>query len=145
MRARAAVIVIALVMAMVAVSWAQDKADVGMEKPGLFKPGDTIVFNVSLDAPIPKGAHLELHISPISSVIEDILLVQNDMGDAKTFQISYKLPEGALPGKWHMSGIYLFLPGSRKSNKITFPKNLSFKVEGKPYQIPKKADVTVGH
>ncbi|MGD0211112.1 MAG: hypothetical protein ABSC14_09030 [Desulfomonilia bacterium] len=146
MRTRVAVIVAALIMAMVAVSWAQDnKATVEMGNVGSFKQGETIVFNVKFDEPLPKGASLMLHISPVSSVTEDIQLSQSEMVNAKTFRISYKLPEGAFPGEWHMTGVYLFLPGSRMANNIGGPKDLRFKVEGKPYQIPTKADVTVGH
>lgn len=143
MRARVTIIVVALVMAMVAFSWAQDnKATVGMGNLVSFKPGDTIVFNVSLDEPLPKGAHLDLRISPVSTNGE-IQLGQGKMVDAKTFRVSYQLPEDAVPGDWHIARILLFLSSSNWILLDT--KGPNFKVEGKSYKIPTTADFTIEH
>jgi hypothetical protein len=146
MKTRVMIIVTALVMAMVAVSWAQDnKAAVEMEKSGSFKPGGPIVFQVKLNEPLPKGAHFDFRISPVSAD-EEVALGSGEAVDAsqRAFRISGKLPEGALPGVWHIKVIYLFLPGSGWTHTTIVPNDLRFEVEGKPYPIPTKAEVTVG-
>ena len=61
------------------------------------------------------------------------------------FRVAGTLPEGALPGDWHISVIWLFLPGSGWTSNQISPNDLRFKVEGKPYAIPTKAEVTVDH
>jgi hypothetical protein len=59
--------------------------------------------------------------------------------------VSGTLPEGALPGDWQINVIYLFLPGSGWTHTTIAPNDLKFVVEGKPYSIPTKAEVTLGH
>ena len=146
MRARAAIFVAGLVMATAAVSWAQDKAAVGVEKSGPFKPGGAIVFHVKLNEPLPKGAHFDMRISPISAD-EEIALGSGEAVDAsqRVFRVSGTLPEGAVPGEWHIAVIWLFLPGSGWTHRTIAPNDLKFEVEGKPYPIPTTAEVTVGH
>jgi hypothetical protein len=146
MSVRAAIFATALVVATAAIPWAQDKAVVGMEKSGPFKPGNPIVFQVKLNDPLPKGAHFDFRISPVSAD-EEIALGSGEPVDAsqKVFRVSGTLPEGALPGEWHINVIYLFLPGSGWTHTTIAPNDLKFEVEGKPYPIPTKAEVTVGH
>jgi hypothetical protein len=68
------------------------------------------------------------------------------IGDSTTeFRVSGKLPEGAVPGEWHITVIYLFLPGASWTHNTITPNDLRFKVEGKPFSIPTKADVIVDH
>lgn len=78
---------------------------------------------------------------------EEIALGSGEAVDAsqRDFRISGTLPEGALPGEWHINVIYLFLPGSGWTHTTISPNDLRFEVEGKPYPIPTKAEVTVGH
>jgi hypothetical protein len=97
-------------MAMVAVSWAQDKATVGIEKSS-YKPGDTINLKVKFNEPLSKDEHFDLKIRP-ASISGEISLGQGKMVDAKTYQISYKLPEDAIPGEWRIARIVLTLSGS---------------------------------
>jgi hypothetical protein len=146
MRVRTPIFGAALVLAMVVIPWAQDKAVVGMEKSGPFKPGGPIVFQIKLNEPLPKGAHFDFRISPVSAD-EEIALGSGDAVDEsrRDFRISGTLPEGALPGEWHINVIYLFLPGSGWTHTTIAPNDLKFEVEGKPYPIPTKAEVTVGH
>jgi hypothetical protein len=146
MRIRTAVSLAALLLAAVIVPSAQDKAAVQMDKPGPFKPGGPIVFHVKLNEPLPKGAHFDFRISPVSGD-EEIPLGSGEAVDAsqRVFRVSSTLPEGALPGEWHITVIYLFLPGSGWTHNTIAPNDLKFEVEGKPYPIPTKAEVTVGH
>ena len=146
MSVRAAIFAASLVVATAAIPWAQDKAVVGMEKSGPFKPGKPIVFQVKLNEPLPKGAHFDFRISPVSAD-EEIALGSGEPVDPsqKVFRVSGILPEGALPGDWHISVIWLFLPGSGWTHTTIAPTALKFEVEGKPYPIPTRAEVTVGH
>jgi hypothetical protein len=133
-----------LILIMVVVSSAQNKAVVQMEKSGPFHPGDQIVFNVKLNEPLPKGAHFDFRISPVSAD-EEIPLGTGEPvnGSDKEFRITTKLPEGALPGEWHISVIYLFLAGAGWTHQTVAPNDLKFEVESKSYPIPTKADVSV--
>ncbi len=145
MRTRAAVIVVALVMAMVAVSWAQDnKAAIAVEKLGSFKPGDTIVFKVKLNEPLPKEARFTLRISPIT-FDEDVASNSIETVDQRVFRVSVTLPENAMPGEWHIKVINLYLPGSGWTQNTITPNDLKFNVEGKSYKIPTEANVTIEH
>jgi hypothetical protein len=125
---------------------AQEKAAVQTQASGPFHPGGPIVFNVKLNEPLPKGAHFDFRISPVSADEEISLGSGEAVGSTQTdFRISGTLPEGALPGDWHISVIWLFLPGSGWTHNQITPNDLRFKVEGKPYSIPTKAEVSVAH
>lgn len=146
MKSAAVLLAVVLTAACVSVSSAQDKAAVQAQPSGPFHPGNPIVFTLKLNEPLPKGAHFDLRISPISANQEINLGSGQAVDDKQTeFRVAGTLPEGALPGDWHISVIWLFLPGSGwTSNQIT-PNDLRFKVEGKPYPIPTKAEVAVAH
>jgi hypothetical protein len=144
MSSRTVMFVAVLIFAVVAVLAAQDRAAVGMGRPGPFKPGGPIAFNVKLNEPLPKGARFDFRISPVSAD-EEVALGSGQAVDAsqKVFRVSGTLPEGALPGEWHITVIWLFLPGSGWTHNTIAPNDLKFEVEGKPYPIPTKAEVTV--
>jgi hypothetical protein len=135
-----------LIFAMVIVSFAQNKGVVQMDKPGPFRPGEQIVFNIKLNESLPKGAHFDFRISPVSAD-EEIPLGTGEPvnGSDREFRITTKLPEAALPGEWHISVIYFFLPGAGWTRQTLASNDLKFEVEGKAYPIPTKADVTVAH
>lgn len=141
-----AVVLLAVVLGMVGLGSAQDKAAVLTETSGVFHPGSQIVFKVKLNEPLPKGAHFDLRISPISAD-QEIDLGSGEAVDEKQteFRLTGKLPEGALPGDWHISVIWLFLPGTGWTHNQISPNDLRFKVEGKPYALPTKAEVAVAH
>lgn len=149
MKTRVIVIVVTLVMAMVAVSWAQDnKASVEMGKSGSFKPGDPIVFRVIFNTPLPKEANLTFQISASGPVVQNYQLPSVEAIDAsrKTFRISGKLPEDVLPGKWYISRCNVNLPDIGWSSIQVVPSDLSFEIKGKPYpKIPTEANVTIEH
>lgn len=125
-------------------SAAQDKAAVQAEKPGPFKAGGPIVFTVKLNEPLPKGAHFDLRISPIS-VDQQVPLGTGEPveGSDQVFRVVSKLPENALPGDWHIAVIWLFLPGSGWTTSRVTPNDLRFQVEGKPYPLPTTAEIKV--
>jgi len=136
---------VALVFAAAIAAAGQDKGAVQLDKTGPFHPGGSITFNLKLNEPMPKGAHLDLRISPVSDEQEEV-----DLGGGRTvdttqteFRVTGTVPEGALPGDWHISVIYLFLSGSPWDATIA-PNDLKFRVEGERYSIPTKADVTLG-
>jgi len=146
MRRRLTLFVALLAVTLAIASQAQDKASVRMDEPKVFHGGDPISFEVKLNEPLPKGAHFDFRISPVAADEEISLGSGEAVGDSTTdFRVSGKLPDGALPGDWHISVIYLFLPGASWTHNTISPNDLRFKVEGKPFSIPTKADVSVRH
>jgi hypothetical protein len=136
----ASLALLALVLAVV--SLAQNKAAVEIEKPGPLHGGDSVVFKVKLNEPLPKAGHFDFRISPVSAD-EEIPLGSGEPinGSETEFRVTGKLPEGAYPGDWHISVIYLFLPGASWTHTTITPNDLRFKIEGKPYPLPTKAEV----
>jgi len=144
MKPKAAISVAVLMLAAVLVSFAQDKAAVKMEQAGPLHGGDTVTFNVKLNEPLPKGAHFDFRVSPVSADQEITLgSVEPIKGSETDFRVTGKLPEAAVPGEWHISVIYLFLPGAGWTHNTIAPNDLRFRVEGQPYPIPTKAEVTL--
>lgn len=145
MNSRAVILAVTILWAAVAITGAQDRAAVEMGKPGPFRAGGPVAFNVKLNEPLPKGAHFDFRISPVSAD-QEIQLGSGEPVDAlhKDFRVGGTLPEGALPGEWRISVIYLFLPGTGWTRNTIAPNDLRFKVEGKPYPIPTKAEVSLG-
>jgi len=123
---------------------AQDRAAVQVGDTGSPKAGGPIAFTVKLNEPLPPGARFDFRVSPVAAD-EEIALAPGEPIDAKhqEFRVTGTLPEGALPGEWHISVIWLFLPGSGWTHNQIAANDLRFKVEGKPYPIPSKADVTL--
>lgn len=142
MKLQVALSIAVLMLAAVVMSFAQDKAAVQMEKVGPLHVGDPIAFKVKLNEPLPKGAHFDFRISPISAD-EEIPLGSGEPvnGSEREFRVSGKLPEAAVPGEWHISVIYLFLPGAGWTHNTIAPNDLRFSVDGKTYAIPTKAEV----
>jgi len=144
MRIRRTISLAVLFLAAVIGPLAQDKAAVQMDKPGPFKAGGPIAFDVNLNEPLPKGARFDFRVSPVAGDPE-IQLASTEVVDPsqKKFRVSGTLPDGAVPGEWRISVIYLFLQGSNWTHLTIAPNDLRFQVEGKPYPIPTKAEVTV--
>jgi hypothetical protein len=143
MKARAAISFVVMVLVTVVVSSAQDKAAVQMEKAGPLRGGDAIAFHVKLNESLPQGAYFDFRISPISADEEISLGAVPISGSDSEFRVAGKLPDGALPGDWHISVIYLHLAGAGWTHSTIAPNDLRFHVEGKSYAIPTKADVTL--
>lgn len=133
------------VLTAVVATQAQNKAAVQMENLKPLRAGDTITFMLRLNEPMPKGAHFDFRISPVGAD-EEVALGSGEPvnGSDTDFKVSGKLPENALPGEWHISIIWLFLPGAGWTHNTISPNDLRFHVEGNPYPIPTKAQVTLG-
>lgn len=124
---------------------AQDKAAVEVAKPGPFHPGETVTFSIKLNAPMPKGAHFAFRISPVSADEEIDLGSGQPIGGSDTdFRISWTVPDGALPGEWHIQVIYFFLAGASWTGRTLTANDLRFQIEGKPFAIPTQAEVSIG-
>jgi hypothetical protein len=123
---------------------AQNRAAVQVSDTGSPRAGGPISFVVKLNEPLPLGAHFDFRISPVATD-QEISLGAGEPIDAKRqeFRVTGTLPEGALPGDWHISVIWLFLPGSGWTHNQIAANDLRFQVQGKPYPIPSKADVTL--
>ena len=143
---KSAAVLLAVVLGVVVFGSAQDKAAVQTETSAAFHPGSPIIFKVKLNEPLPSGARFDFRISPVS-VDQEISLGSGEPVDGKEteFRVTGKLPEGALPGDWHISVIWLFLPGAGWTHNQISRNDLRFKVEGKPYALPTKAEVVVAH
>jgi hypothetical protein len=136
-----------ILVAAALLSAAQNKASIQVAKSGPFRPGEPITFNLKLNAPMPKGAYFSLRIAPVSTDDEVNLGSGQPINASQTeFRVTGKVPESALPGEWHIAEIYLFLPGVSWTHSTIAPSgDVKFDIEGKPYPIPTKADVTIGH
>lgn len=128
----------------VVICLAQDKAAIRLERPGPFRAGGEIVFNVKLNEPLPRGAHFDLRISPVSADEEiDLGSGQSVNGSDTDFRVSGTLPAAAIQGIWHISVIWLFLPGAGWTHTSIAPNDLKFQVQGQSYPIPTKAEVSL--
>jgi len=125
---------------------AQDKAALEMEHSNAVKAGGQIVLNIKLNAPLPPEARFDLRISPVAAD-EEVTLGMGEAIDTsrQTFRLKGTVPQGALPGEWHVSVIYLFLPGSSWTHTTIAPNDLKFHVEGTSYSLPTKADITLAN
>jgi len=133
-----------LLLVVVAVSSAQDRAKIEMDKPGAVHSGGPIALNVKLNEPLPAGAYFQIRVTPVAAD-QQINLVSGEPTDATrtTFRVTGNIPEAAVPGKWHISTIYLFLAGTSWTNNTIRPNDFTFDVEGKPFAIPTSADVSL--
>jgi hypothetical protein len=134
----------ALLAAGVILLSAQDKATVQVDRAASFKAGGPATFDLALNEPLPKGARFDFRISPIAADEEITLGSVSALDDSgKRFRVSGALPDGALPGEWHVSVIWLFLPGAGWTHNSIATNNLKFEVEGRPYTIPTKGEVNI--
>ena len=146
MRAKFLMVLVLSVLALANAASAagQDKASVQMSNGGPFHAGETITFNIKLNAPMPKGAHFDFRISPVGADEEIALGSGEPVQNSDTsFKVTTKLPENALPGEWHISVVWFFLPGAGWTHNVLGTNDLRFKVEGKPYPIPTRAEVSI--
>ena len=121
-------------------------ANVQMEKHkgDTLQAGSEVAFKIKLNAPLPKGAHFIMRISP-TAVDQQVQLGSGEPIDENRtqFRLVGKLPEEAVPGKWHISVIYLFLPGTSWTSNTIHPNDLTFDVVGKNFPVPTTAEVNI--
>lgn len=144
MNTRALLVMCGVLLIAGLVAFGQEKAAVEMEKTGQIQAGGPISLSVKLNEPLPKGARFDLRISPLSADEEISLGSGEPVNNSQTeFRVSGTIPDGALPGDWHVSVIYFFLPGAGWTHSTITPNDLRFHVEGKSYPIPTKAEVRI--
>jgi hypothetical protein len=144
MKLRLMITIFAVIVIAAMASYGQERAAVQMEKSDPIRAGGSITLKVKLNEPLPKGARFDLRISPVNADEEINLGGGETVDDSQTdFRVSGKLPDGALPGEWHISVIYFFLPGAGWTHSTIANNDLRFHVEGKPYAIPTKAEVSI--
>jgi hypothetical protein len=145
-RYRTVVVVVAVVLLFVgvAVVRAQQKAAIQMNQQSGIHGGSTLTFTVKLDEPVPEGSHFDLRISPVSADEEIDLGAGTPVDRSNTlFRVTGNLPQNALPGEWHISTMWFFLPGAGWTHKSLSTNDLRFHVEGPTYPIPTKAEVAL--
>lgn len=144
MKIKFAIAILTLLLVGMVAAFAQEKAAIQAAKPGPFHPGQTITFTVKLNAPLPKDATFDLRISPVSTDQEiSLATIESVGGSDAEFRVSGKLPEGAVPGDWHIKVIWLHLAGAGWTTNQIIPNNVVFQVEGKAFPIPTTAQISV--
>ena len=106
--------------------------------------GSDISLRVKLDRPLPVGARFDVRLSPVG-VVQEITVSSGEPVDRerREFLLKTKLPNEALPGDWHVSTVYLFMPGSSWTNSTINLGDVRFRVEGAPIELPKTGTATI--
>jgi hypothetical protein len=107
-------------------------------------PGGDLTFTILLDDPLPAGAYFQVRLSPVK-VDQELQVSSGDPidKDRKEFLLHAKLPDGAVPGDWHIKIVYLFLAGSSWTNNTLSTNQMPFVVEGAKVEVPTKATATI--
>jgi hypothetical protein len=76
-------------------------------------PGSDLTFKVVLDDPLPTGAYFQVRLSPVK-VDQELPVASGEPVDKgrKEFLLHTKLPDGSVPGDWHIKVVCLFLYGT---------------------------------
>jgi hypothetical protein len=106
--------------------------------------GDELVLKIVLNEPLPKDARFDVRLSPVGANQEITGSSAEPLNDKRTeFKVKVKLPDEVIPGEWHISVIYLFLPGASWTTNTIQPNDLRFVVEGRKIELPTKATATI--
>ena len=143
-----AILGLLLVCGMPIVSFAQSQAAVSTQSgapDGHLRGGGDLAFKMKLNEPLPEGARFDVRLSPVG--VDQEVAVQSGEPTNKErteFTLRTKLPEGAVPGEWHIKVVYLFLAGaSWTNNTLATNADFRFVVEGPKFEIPTKATGTL--
>jgi hypothetical protein len=108
------------------------------------RPGSDLTFKMVLDDPLPEGARFDVRLSPVAVNQQMTVSSAEPANKERTeFILHAKLPEGALPGEWHISTVYLFLAGSSWTGSTLATNDMRFVVEGPKVEIPTKGTATI--
>lgn len=122
----------------------QQSAAVQMTSLGVVHGGGAIAFTLTLNEPMPPGAHFDLRISPVSADEEiDLGSGQPVKESTSTFRVAGTLPQDAVQGDWRIAVVWFFLPGAGWTHTSLATNDLRFHVEGSHYAIPTKAQVVL--
>ena len=135
-----------LLLTAVAVIRAQQSAAVQMapSSEGV-AGGKALTLVVRLDKPLPPDQTVIARVSA-EAVSQTIQLSSTTPDDSTRTKFTLKtvLPAPIVPGKWILQSVFITLPGSTSWQGIEH-NPLTFDVQGQPFPIPSKAEVTVGH
>jgi hypothetical protein len=123
---------------------AQENAAVQMAKPGIeITGGKVLSLEIKLDKPLPPETSVIARVKP-ESVSQLLVLSGSTPDDPARTKITVKttLPNVLVPGRWVLSDVYIVLPGTNIWQPIAH-NDLKFDVQGKPFPIPEKAEVSV--
>ncbi len=139
-------LVCAIFAAVIAIH-AQQSAGVQMAQPEAdITSGRSLVLEITLNEPLPSDSSVIARVRP-SSASQQILQLQSSTPDdssRKNFTLKTVMPTPVTPGKWHLESVFVTLPGSIQWQNLDH-NPLTFEVQGKPFEIPSKAEVTLGH
>jgi len=108
--------------------------------------GKSLVLEITLNEPLPTDSSIIARVRPDSASQQVIQLQSSSPDDPsrKKFTIKTVMPSPVTPGKWHLESVFVTLPGSIQWQTLEH-NPLTFEVQGKPFDIPSKAEVTLGH
>jgi hypothetical protein len=107
-------------------------------------PGSDLTFKIVLDNPLPEGASFQVRLSPVKTDQElPVPSGEPTSKDRKEFVLHTKVPEGSVPGDWHIKVIYLFLAGASWTNNTVSTNDMPFVVEGPKVDVPTKGTATI--
>jgi len=119
------------------------EAVVDLSAGGDIVAGGPILLHIKFDKPLPEGASVRVEVSPQATTQWVALSTGDaDSSSRNTFTVSGKLPKNAVPGTWLLRNVWLFLPGSVQGQALGH-NGATFRVKGKEFPIPSKADITV--
>jgi hypothetical protein len=125
---------------------AQQSAGVQMPQPGAdITSGKSFVLEITLNEPLPNDSSVIARVRPDGASQQIIQLQSSTPEDSSRTKFSLKtvLPTPVTPGKWHLESVFVTLPGSIQWQNLDH-NPLTFEVQGKPFEIPSKAEVTFG-
>jgi hypothetical protein len=109
-----------------------------------FHPGSDLTFKMTLNEPLPEGAHFNVRLSPIKADQQiDVSSGEPTNKERTEFILHTKLPDGSVAGEWHIKVVWLFLAGAGWTNNTLSTNDMQFVVEGPKIEIPTKATATI--
>jgi len=108
--------------------------------PRHFHGGDEVSFTMTLNEPLPEGARFDVRLSP-AGVNQELSVVSGepDDKDRKKFLLSFRLPQHARGGEWHIYTVWLFLPGASWVGSTLSTNEMTFVVDGPSAPLPSNA------
>jgi hypothetical protein len=135
------------VFAVVVAIHAQQSAGVEMAQPGVdITSGKSLVLEMTLNEPLPTESSVIARVRP-DGASQQVIQLESSLPDdssRKKFTLKTVMPTPVAPGKWHLESVFVTLPGSVQWQNLDH-NPLTFEVQGKPFETPTKAEVTLGH
>ncbi len=108
-----------------------------------FHGGDEVNFKLTLNEPLPKGAHIDVRFSPsgIAQQFSSSCDEPNDK-DRKELLCKFKLADNARGGQWQIAVVYFFLQNVSWTSS-TIATDLKFQVDGPDGPLPTTATAKI--